>query len=166
LSPQALAATLEAPCCRCPAASSSAADWRSRWPGTASTRPCAPQSQRLFAFLVVNHARAVPRHELAAAVWPDAAPANPDADLSALLSRLRRVLGPGPWPGTTRYGSSSALARESGHRLLMKALATEGNFAEALLVYDRLRVLLHNDLGIAPRPDTQALHGELLARCT
>jgi DNA-binding SARP family transcriptional activator len=56
--------------------------------------------------------------------------------------------------------------RESGQRLLMQALATEGNFAEALLVYDRLRVLLHNDLGIAPGPDTQALHGELLARCT
>ena len=42
--------------------------------------------------------------------------------------------------------------RESGHRLLMNALAREGNTAEALLVYDQLRTRLQDDLGAAPQP--------------
>jgi DNA-binding SARP family transcriptional activator len=52
--------------------------------------------------------------------------------------------------------------RESGHRLLMRALAAEGNAAEALGVYEALRVRLRDDLGAAPGPDTQALHRQLL----
>src|SRR3954471_16492656 len=32
--------------------------------------------------------------ELVAALWPDAPPADPDAVLASLVSRLRRVLGP------------------------------------------------------------------------
>ena len=42
--------------------------------------------------------------------------------------------------------------RETGHRILMEALEQRGNTAEALLVFDQLRVLLHDDLGIAPSP--------------
>ena len=42
--------------------------------------------------------------------------------------------------------------RETGYRILMEALAQRGNVAEALLVYDRLRVLLREELGIAPSP--------------
>jgi DNA-binding SARP family transcriptional activator/tetratricopeptide (TPR) repeat protein len=53
--------------------------------------------------------------------------------------------------------------RESGHRLLMEALAGRGNVAEALQVYDRLRVLLRDELGTAPAPEVQELHGRLLA---
>ena len=52
--------------------------------------------------------------------------------------------------------------RESGHRLLMNALAREGNTAEALLVYDQLRTRLQDDLGAAPSPQTQELHKQLL----
>lgn len=52
--------------------------------------------------------------------------------------------------------------RESGWRLLLRALAAEGNVAEALREYDRLRVLLRDELGINPGPETQALHRELL----
>jgi DNA-binding SARP family transcriptional activator len=52
--------------------------------------------------------------------------------------------------------------RESGYRLLMEALAARGNVAEALLVYDRLRCLLRDELGTMPAPSTQALHRELL----
>ena len=40
--------------------------------------------------------------------------------------------------------------RESGHRYLMAALAARGNVAEALQVYDELRVLLRDELGTAP----------------
>ena len=52
--------------------------------------------------------------------------------------------------------------RETGHLLLMNALAREGNAAEALLVYDQLRVRLHDELGVAPSPPTQELYKQLL----
>src|SRR5207244_7885676 len=42
--------------------------------------------------------------------------------------------------------------RETGHRLLMEALARRGNVAEALRAYERLRVLLREELGITPSP--------------
>ena len=52
--------------------------------------------------------------------------------------------------------------RESGYRLLMRALEARGNPAEALLVYEDLRRLLHAELGVAPSEQTQALHKALL----
>jgi SARP family transcriptional regulator, regulator of embCAB operon len=52
--------------------------------------------------------------------------------------------------------------RETGHRILMEALEWRGNGAEALLAYDRLRVLLRDDLGIAPSAAVQAIHRRLL----
>ena len=53
--------------------------------------------------------------------------------------------------------------RESGHRLLMEALAARGNVAEALLAYERVRALLREELGVPPSRDLQALHTRLLA---
>ena len=52
--------------------------------------------------------------------------------------------------------------RETGHRLLMEALARRGNIAEALRAYDRLRVLLREELGITPSPTVQGVHRRLL----
>ena len=52
--------------------------------------------------------------------------------------------------------------RETGYRILMEALAAEGNAAEALRVYDSLRRLLHDELGAAPSAATQELHRSLL----
>jgi DNA-binding SARP family transcriptional activator len=52
--------------------------------------------------------------------------------------------------------------RETGHRILMEALERRGNIAEALLVYDRLRVVLRDELGIAPSPALQSVHRRLL----
>jgi DNA-binding SARP family transcriptional activator len=52
--------------------------------------------------------------------------------------------------------------RESGHRLLMQALAADGNPAEAIAVYDALRVLLRDELGTAPARQTQDLYRTLL----
>lgn len=57
---------------------------------------------------------------------------------------------------------ATAPYRESGHRLLMEALAARGNEAEALVVYDELRGLLREELGAAPSAQTQALHRRLL----
>jgi DNA-binding SARP family transcriptional activator len=52
--------------------------------------------------------------------------------------------------------------RESGHRFMMQALALEGNTAQAMLVFDRLRARLRDDLGIAPSEETLRLHSDLL----
>jgi DNA-binding SARP family transcriptional activator len=56
--------------------------------------------------------------------------------------------------------------RESGYRHLMQALARTGNKAEALRVYEQLRVRLRDELGIAPSPETLELHAELLSEPT
>jgi SARP family transcriptional regulator, regulator of embCAB operon len=56
--------------------------------------------------------------------------------------------------------------RETGHRILMEALEQQGNVAEALLVYDRLRVLLRDELGAAPSPAVQSVHRRLLGDTT
>ncbi len=52
--------------------------------------------------------------------------------------------------------------RESGYRLLMRALATQGNDAEALTVYENLRLRLRDDLGAVPSAASQDLHRTLL----
>jgi SARP family transcriptional regulator, regulator of embCAB operon len=56
--------------------------------------------------------------------------------------------------------------RETGHRILMEALEQRGNVAEALLAYDRLRVLLRDELGVAPSPALQSVHRRLLSETT
>jgi DNA-binding SARP family transcriptional activator len=218
------------------------------------------QGRLLFVFLASNRTRRVHRDELAGALWPEEPPSAPDTALSAVLSKLRRVLGehrlegrndvrlvlpdeawvdlevaaegihraeaavargewtaawgparvaqhvaargflPGesaPWIEEQRrqletiYVRSLELVaraclgiggaeldtaeraarrlvaaapyRESGYRLLMQILAARGNAAEALLVYDSLRCRLRDELGTAPSPETQSLHGSLLA---
>ena len=52
--------------------------------------------------------------------------------------------------------------REAGYKLLMEALAAEGNTAEALQVYEALRCRLREELGSAPGGELQALHQLLL----
>ena len=73
--------------------------------------------------------------------------------------------------GGTQLGSVERAARalieaepyrESGYVLLMQALQAQGNIAEALRVFERLRRLLRDELGTAPSPDAIAAHAELL----
>ncbi len=52
--------------------------------------------------------------------------------------------------------------RESGYALLMQALAAQGNVAEALRSFERLRTLLRDELGTVPSPETLAIHAQLL----
>ena len=52
--------------------------------------------------------------------------------------------------------------RESGHRLLIRALAAEGNTAQALRAYEHLRRLLADELGIDPSPPSRQLYQQLL----
>ena len=52
--------------------------------------------------------------------------------------------------------------RETGHRILMESLERSGNVAEALRAYDRLRVMLRDELGVAPSPAVQTVYRRLL----
>jgi SARP family transcriptional regulator, regulator of embCAB operon len=72
--------------------------------------------------------------------------------------------GPGLAQAEERARLLTELApyRESGHRILLEALERRGNLAEALRAYERLRVLLREELGVAPGPALQAVHRRLL----
>ena len=52
--------------------------------------------------------------------------------------------------------------RESGYQLLMRALAAQGNVAEALRVYGDLREVLRDELGVSPCATSQAVYEEML----
>jgi DNA-binding SARP family transcriptional activator len=52
--------------------------------------------------------------------------------------------------------------RESTHQHLMRAHVAAGNPAGALLVYERLRTQLADELGVDPSPETERLHLEVL----
>jgi DNA-binding SARP family transcriptional activator len=217
------------------------------------------QGRLLFTYLVVCRHRQVSRDELAEALWREPDPAAIDARLNPLLSKLRRVFGPGavdgratirlclpaawvdleaaveaihraessvaqqdwtrawgptltamfvaergflvgedaPWidevrhqlteirlralecyaaaglglggtelAGAVRAGrqlTRLAPLRESGYRYLMRALAAQGNLAEALGVYSQLSDCLRDQLGVSPSPDSRELYQRLLA---
>lgn len=213
----------------------------------------------MFVYLALNRARPVTRDELAAAIWPEQAPAGARGTLRTILSRLRGTLGRDVLDGRDELrlalpsdafidteiaaakiheaeaaihtedfaralaaaaiaysisgrgfladedaawvveqrrwledvhlralecdgvaslgigGSEVAAAerdarrlvrlapyRESGYRLLMRALDQKGERAEALLAYEQLRTVLRDELGATPSPLTQALHSRLL----
>jgi DNA-binding SARP family transcriptional activator len=56
--------------------------------------------------------------------------------------------------------------RESGYALLMRICAARGDLAEALRVYDTLRVLLRDELGATPSPALVELNDRLLVTQT
>jgi len=90
-----------------------------------------------------------------------------DIRLRALEAHAAAALGTGgtELPGAIRTGRQLVRLvplRESGYQVLMRALAREGNTAEALSVYAALRVLLRDELGVSPSPKTQAVYDELL----
>ena len=70
--------------------------------------------------------------------------------------------GAGAGRGARRILTTLAPYRETGHIILIEALERRGNIAEALRAYERLRVLLREELGIAPSPALQAVHRRLL----
>lgn len=91
-----------------------------------------------------------------------------DVRLRALECVAAAGLGLGPTELDSALRSGRALIalsplRESGYRLLMEALAARGDPAEALVVYERLRCTLRDELGVAAGPATQAVYRRLLA---
>jgi SARP family transcriptional regulator, regulator of embCAB operon len=74
-------------------------------------------------------------------------------------------LGGTELPGAERAARElieAAPFRESGHLLLMRALAASGNVAEALGTYERLRILLRDELGVDPSEPVQDAYTRLL----
>jgi DNA-binding SARP family transcriptional activator len=74
-------------------------------------------------------------------------------------------LGGTELPGAERAARQlveEATLRESGHLLLMRALAASGNVAEALAAYERLRILLREELGVVPSDPVQEEYVRLL----
>ena len=92
----------------------------------------------------------------------DAVPQLLEIEAEAALA-----LGGGELP-LAEAASSALLAlrpyRESDYRLLMRAHAASGNVAEALLVYERLRTRLMDDLGVPPALETRALYEQLIGQ--
>lgn len=94
--------------------------------------------------------------------------ANEELELEALewTARSGLALGGAELAGAQRAARelvSRSAFRETGRRLLMEALAATGDVAEALQVYEELRCLLRDELGVAPAAELQALHRRLLA---
>ncbi|MEV0715414.1 BTAD domain-containing putative transcriptional regulator [Asanoa sp. NPDC050611] len=74
-------------------------------------------------------------------------------------------IGGAELPGAERAARDlveAAPLRETGHLLLMRALAARGNVAEALAAYERLRVRLRDELGVDPSATVRDAHAELL----
>ena len=71
-----------------------------------------------------------------------------------------------PGRGLRPPAHRAAPFRETGHRILMEALERRGNVAEALLVYDRLRVLLRDELGDRAQPTRTGRLRRLLGETT
>ena len=68
----------------------------------------------------------------------------------------------GPAERAARQLVEVAPYRETGHRILMEVLALQGNQAEGLLVYEELRRLLRDELGVDPSPAVQEAYVRLL----
>ena len=67
----------------------------------------------LFAYLILNRIRPLPRDELLMAGWGDDVPAEAGNALSVLLSKLRHGLGPDRLRGRTEIGRASCRERVS-----------------------------------------------------
>ena len=87
------------------------------------------QGRLLFAYLVANRDRVASRDELAEALWPRGLPAAPDLALSALLSKLRRLL-----PDAALEGRSTVRLELERHARVDVEAARDGiHRAEALV---------------------------------
>ena len=92
-----------------------------------------------------------------------------DVRLRALEAYATAALGTGgtELPAAVRAGRKLVRLvplRETGYQVLMRALADQGNVAEALVVYTDLCVVLRDELGIYPSSSTQAIYQKLLGR--
>lgn len=90
-----------------------------------------------------------------------------EIEIRALESYAAACLGAGAGELAIAEQSARQLVErepfhESGYRLLMQALAAQGNVADALVTYDRLAQVLREELGVDPSTTTRELHRSLL----
>jgi DNA-binding SARP family transcriptional activator len=127
-------------------------DWRRAWPSALTAqlvtrRRFLPEAETPWAEawrrrLTEVHARALECYAMACLEL--GGPELPGAERAA--RELRQV----------------APLRETGHLLLMRTLAARGNAAEALAAYERLRLLLREELGVNPGRAVQEAYTALL----
>ena len=142
-------------CRRCtrPSPRSPARDWRRAW------------SLALTAQFVARR-RFLPEADAAwAEAWRRRLADDARARAGVLRDGVPGAGRPGAAGGRARGAGAAGVAplRETGHLLLMRALAARGNVAEALAAYERLRVLLREELGVDPCRAVQDAHAALLA---
>jgi len=90
------------------------------------------QGRLLFAYLVVNRDRVASRDELGEALWPRGLPSAPDPALSALLSKLRRLL-----PGGALEGRSAIRLELGRHARVDVEAARDGIHRAVALIAAR-----------------------------
>ena len=106
----------------------------------------------------------------AAGPWVDERRAElEDLHLQALecIAQIGVRLGGAELPAAEKAARALVKAapyRESGYQHLMEALAAGANVAEALRVYDQVRCLLREELGVSPGHELARLHQRLLTR--
>jgi class 3 adenylate cyclase/DNA-binding SARP family transcriptional activator len=117
------------------------------------------------AALAIADRKLLPGHE---ADWIDEHRRDLESVRLAALEHLARAgleLG-GPELAAAERAARSVIEaepyRESGYALLMEAHAAKGNVAEGLRVYDLLRVLLRDELGVSPAAPLRELNERLL----
>jgi predicted ATPase/DNA-binding SARP family transcriptional activator len=90
-----------------------------------------------------------------------------DLHVRALLAQAQAHLEAGE-RGRAVIIAREALAldelREASYRLLMQALAASGEKGEALRVWERCRVMLADELGADPAPETEAVYLSILGQ--
>jgi hypothetical protein len=129
------------------------------------------QGRTLFASLAVNRQRPVGRDELIDALWPGRVPPGAESSLSALLSKLRRALGPERLDGRSSLqlqlrrpvvGGRGGGARGGPP---VRVGGSAAGLADDLVrcARETLRQMLREELGAAPSVGTQDVHRRLLA---
>lgn len=93
------------------------------------------QGRLLFAYLVLNRHRPVTRDELVEAIWPRDHPTATETALNALISKVRKILGPGVVEGR----SSVRLRLEATTRVDMEAAVEAVHRAESQIALGYFR---------------------------
>ncbi|MGN6795099.1 MAG: AfsR/SARP family transcriptional regulator [Streptosporangiaceae bacterium] len=127
-------------------------DWRRAWPAAltaqyASRRRFLTEFEAPWIDLWRQHLDVI--YERALGCYAEACLGIGGTELPAAERAARRLVEHAP-------------LAETGHGLLIRALAARGDAAAALAAYDHLRRLLRDELGVSPCAASQALHARLL----
>jgi DNA-binding SARP family transcriptional activator len=124
-----------------------------------------PRALPLLAYLPLNRSQAVERQQAAFALWPDDTEAAAWANLRRHLHQLQRALPPAPPDRPWLLSDATTLGWNPRTdfwldvvRQLMALRYEMGDRAGAIQEYHAFEHLLRQELGVAPMPETRALH--------